>query len=134
MTTQEPDMRPVTPRQVVEVFLAALEARDLSAAASHLATGATMVFPGGMAFSDLQALVSWSKGRYRFVRKTCERIEELPVDARGITVVYCRGTLSGKWPQGAAFSGIRFIDRFEIDDAGRIVDQQVWNDLGELRG
>ena len=52
---------------------------------------------------------------------------------RGITVVYCRGTLAGEWPDGRAFAGVRFIDRFEIDDAGRIVDQQVWNDLGEAR-
>jgi limonene-1,2-epoxide hydrolase len=125
-----------TPREVVEAFLAALEARDLPAAARHLAPGgAAMTFPGGQSFADLESLVAWSKDRYRAVRKTYERIEELAVDARGITVVYCRGTLAGEWPDGRAFAGIRFIDRFEIDDAGRIVDQQVWNDLGEsLRG
>ena len=133
MTTHESDTRPATPRQVVEVFLAALEARDLAAAARHLAAGATLTFPGGTVFADLPSLVSWSKDRYRLVRKSYERIEELPVDARGITIVYCRGMLSGQWPDGASFAGIRFIDRFEIDDAGHIVDQQVWNDLGEAR-
>jgi limonene-1,2-epoxide hydrolase len=122
-----------TPREVVAAFLTALEARDLPAAARRLAPGATMTFPGGQSFVDLASLVAWSKGRYRAVRKTYERSEELPVDARGITVVYCRGTLSGEWLDGAAFAGIRFIDRFEVDDAGRIVDQQVWNDLGEAR-
>ena len=122
-----------TPREVVDAFLAALEARDLQAAARHLAPGATMTFPGGQSFADLQSLVAWSKDRYRTVRKTYERVEELAVDARGITVAYCRGTLAGEWPDGRAFAGIRFIDRFEIDDAGRIVDQQVWNDLGEAR-
>jgi hypothetical protein len=122
-----------TPRDVVAAFLAALEARELPAAGAWLAPGTTMTFPGGQAFVDLPSLVAWSKARYRFVRKTYERTEELPVDARGITVVYCRGTLSGEWPDGAAFAGVRFIDRFEVDDAGRIVDQQVWNDLGEAR-
>jgi len=124
---------PATPRDVVAAFLAALEARDLAAAGRFLAPGAAMVFPGGQAFADLESLVGWAQGRYRFVRKTYERTEELPVDARGVTVVYCRGSLSGEWPDGTAFAAIRFIDRFEIDDAGRIVDQQVWNDLGEVR-
>jgi limonene-1,2-epoxide hydrolase len=122
-----------TPRDVVAAFLAALEARELPAAAAWLAPGATMTFPGGQSFVDLPALVAWSRARYRFVRKTYECTEELPVDARGITVVYCRGTLAGEWPDGAAFAGVRFVDRFEVDDAGRIVDQQVWNDLGEAR-
>lgn len=122
-----------TPREVVDAFLAALEARDLQTAARHLAPGAAMTFPGGQRFADLESLVAWSKDRYRAVRKTYDRVDELAVDARGITVVYCRGTLAGEWPDGRAFAGVRFIDRFEIDDAGRIVDQQVWNDLAEAR-
>ena len=122
-----------TPREVVDAFLAALEARDLPSAERHLAPGVAMTFPGGQRFADLESLVAWSKDRYRAVRKTYDRVEELAVDARGITVVYCRGTLAGEWPDGRAFAGVRFIDRFEIDDAGRIVDQQVWNDLGEAR-
>jgi limonene-1,2-epoxide hydrolase len=129
--TPSPADAAATPREVVEAFLAALESRDLPAAARHLAPGAAMTFPGGQSFADLESLVAWSKDRYRAVRKTYERVEELAVDGRGITVVYCRGTLAGEWPDGRAFAGIRFIDRFEIDDAGRIVDQQVWNDLGE---
>ena len=43
-----------------------------------------------------------------------------------------RGTLHGRWLDGSAFDGIRFIDRFEIR-GGRIVRQDVWNDAGELR-
>jgi hypothetical protein len=46
-------------------------------------------------------------------------------------VVYCSGTLEGVWLDGSAFSGIRFIDRFEVA-GGRIVRQDVWNDLGEM--
>jgi len=47
-------------------------------------------------------------------------------------VVYCHGTLSGEWPDGSAFSGIRFIDRFTVR-AGKLADQTVWNDLAETR-
>ena len=46
-------------------------------------------------------------------------------------IVYCYGTLSGEWPDGEAFSGIRFIDRFEF--AGDLIARQmVWNDLAEV--
>jgi hypothetical protein len=51
---------------------------------------------------------------------------------RGIAVVYTRGTLAGEWPDGTAFGGIRFIDRFEVTD-GFITRQDVWNDLAEVR-
>ena len=37
-------------------------------------------------------------------------------------------TLSGEWPDGEVFSGIRFVARFTIR-GGRLVDQAVWNDL-----
>ena len=39
---------------------------------------------------------------------------------------------AGEWPDGTAFEGIRFIDRFVVVD-GKITDQRVWNDLGEAR-
>ena len=125
--------RTESPLEVVEHFLAALEARDLPVAARSLAAGARLTFPGGQRFHSLHELVAWSAKRYRFVRKSYDRSELLPADARGLAVVYCRGTLAGEWPDGTAFTGIRFIDRFEIDAAGLIVDQQVWNDLGEVR-
>lgn len=121
-----------TPARIVEAFLRALEVRD-PLAAGYLAPGAKIVFPGGREFGSLQALAAWALTRYRSVRKTLERVEELPVGADGVTTVYCYGTLAGEWLDGQPFSGIRFIDRFEIDDGGRIVDQKVWNDLGEVR-
>ena len=123
---------PETPRRVVEVFLAQLEARD-PRAAGFLAPGARIVFPGGREFGSLEMLAAWATTRYRTVRKTIDRIEELPVDGAGITTVYCFGTLAGDWLDGRPFTGVRFIDRFEVDDAGLIVDQKVWNDLGEAR-
>ncbi|MDO7593790.1 MAG: hypothetical protein MUQ90_00250, partial [Burkholderiaceae bacterium] len=54
----------------------------------------------------------------------------LTSDTDSCTVVYARGTLSGNWLDGEPFSGIRFIDRFEVVD-GLLVRQDVWNDIGE---
>jgi hypothetical protein len=47
------------------------------------------------------------------------------------THVYCFGTLYGEWADGSAFEGIRFIDRFTVR-AGQLLDQMVWNDMGEV--
>lgn len=121
-----------SPARIVESFLRALETRD-PAAAAFVAPGARIVFPGGHEFRSLEKLAAWAFTRYRSVRKTLERIEELPVRADGVTTVYVYGTLAGEWLDGSPFAGIRFIDRFEIDGDGLIVDQKVWNDLGEAR-
>lgn len=125
-----PETAAETPSRIVAAFLAALEARD-PGARDFLAPGVRIVFPGGREFESLEDLAAWASTRYRSVRKTFERIEELPVHADGVTTVYCYGTLAGEWLDGRPFADIRFIDRFEIDEDGRIVDQKVWNDLGE---
>ncbi|GAB4188836.1 MAG: nuclear transport factor 2 family protein [Thalassobaculales bacterium] len=111
---------------LVRRFLAAMEARDLAAAEALLAPGFVMEFPGPVRMASLAELVAWAKPRYRFVRKSYERFDQAG-DA-----VYCFGTLAGEWPDGTPFAGIRFIDRFTIRD-GRLADQKVWNDLGEVK-
>jgi hypothetical protein len=42
--------------------------------------------------------------------------------------VYVYGTLEGERLDGTPISGVRFIDRLTFH-AGRIVQQDVWNDL-----
>jgi len=116
------------PTEVVRAFLDAMERRDLAAARKFLAGDFTMLFPGGARFTRLEDLVAHGAGRYRWVKKRIERIDEAH-EERGM-VVYCFGTLYGEWPDGRAFEGIRFIDRFVVR-AGRLADQKVWNDLGE---
>lgn len=118
------------PAETVTAFLRAMERRDLAAAAAMTGEGFAMTFPGPARFTALEALVAWSRPRYRGVAKTFERIDAMP--AEDGAVVYALGTLAGEWPDGAAFSGIRFIDRFELRD-GLIVRQDVWNDLAEHR-
>lgn len=111
---------------LVRRYLDAMEARDLDTARACLAPGFTMTFPGGVTMTSLEELIAWAAPRYRFVTKTHDG-----TDALG-DVVVCRGTLRGEWPDGTEFSGIRFIDRFELS-AGRILRQEVWNDMGEVR-
>jgi hypothetical protein len=113
---------------LVRRYLAAMEARDLAAARLCLDPGFRMTFPGGATFDSLEALVAWSRPRYRSVAKRLEGIEL----AQGGAVVWCFGTLFGEWPDGRQFEGVRFVDRFEIRD-GRLADQKVWNDLAEAR-
>lgn len=112
---------------LVRRFLALMEARDLVGAGALLAPECPMTFPGGARFSSLGEVVAWAAPRYRFVRKDFARIEAVPGDP---SVVWCTGTLHGEWPDGTPFSGIRFLDRFEVSE-GRITRQEVWNDLAE---
>ena len=119
------------PARIVHDFLSAMEARDLDAARAFTAQGFVMTFPGGAHMTTLEELVAFARPRYRFVNKTYERFDTLP--GGDVSIVYCFGTLSGEWPDGEAFAGIRFIDRFEIAD-GRITRQDVWNDVADVRG
>lgn len=118
------------PVQMTRDFLTAMEARDLDAAELFLGVGFTMQFPGADPMGTLPQLVEWAKPRYKYVTKTYEGFEQ-SMSAAG-PVVYCRGSLSGEWPDGTAFEGIRFIDRFQFSD-GLIVRQDVWNDIAEVR-
>ena len=104
-----------------------MERRDLAAAKSFLAPGFHMVFPGNKRFDSLEQLVLWAKERYRSARKTYDAFE-----VSGNTI-FCFGKLSGELLDGSPYSGIRFIDRFTVKD-GKLVDQNVWNDMGEVLG
>jgi ketosteroid isomerase-like protein len=116
------------PTDLVRAFLDTMERRDLAAARAFLADDFVMLFPGGARFSRLEDLVAHGAGRYRWVKKRIERVDEAPEE--GGTVVYCFGTLYGEWPDGRPFEGVRFIDRFVVR-GDKLADQKVWNDLGE---
>lgn len=114
--------------EVVQAFLQAMQVRDLAEAQSFLAHGFSMCFPGGVMMRTLTEMLDWARPRYRSIAKDYERFEE--VWREEDTVVFCSGTLRGSWPDGRDFSGIRFIDRFEVAN-GKITRQEVWNDLAE---
>ena len=118
------------PVGVIRGYLDAMEARDLDAARAHLGEGFAMRFPGAPPMTTLAELIAWAAPRYRFVRKAYEGFDVAA--SEGQVVVFARGTLSGEWPDGTPFEGVRFIDRFALE-GGKIVAQDVWNDLAEVR-
>jgi hypothetical protein len=113
---------------IVRTYLRLMETRDLEAASAYLADEVTIVFPGGRTFSSLAEQVASSAGRFRGVTKTFERVDVASDEDQH--VVYVFGTLGGEALDGSAFEGIRFIDRFVLED-GLIMSQMVWNDLAE---
>lgn len=126
---KNPGPPPPPPASVALDFLRAMEVRDIEKAKALVADDFRMIFPGGAEMSDLAQLAEWSKERYRGVTKRFERVDEAP--AEDGVIVYCHGTLAGEWLDGGSFEGIRFIDRFTVK-SGRIRDQRVWNDMGEV--
>lgn len=119
--------RPVA-SELVKNYLEAMQQRDVAAAQCLLAAGFSMCFPGGVEMHTLEQMLAWAQPRYRSIAKDCERFEEVWHEEH--TVVYCSGTLRGTWNDGRVFSGIRFMDRFEVVE-GKIARQEVWNDLAE---
>ena len=119
------------PCKLVQGYLTAIEARDLTKAEASLAADFEMWFPGSTQMTSPEDLIQWAKSRYNFVTKSYFGFDALqsPDEA---AVVYCRGTLSGEWLDGTSFNDIRFIDRFEIIN-GKITRQDVWNDIAEKR-
>jgi phenylpyruvate tautomerase PptA (4-oxalocrotonate tautomerase family) len=125
-----PKAPPPAPECIVRDFLGAMERRDLPVAHSLLTEDFVMMFPGGACFTRLEELIAWAVSRYRRIAKVYDGFDTVP--GMEAATVYCRGTLEGEWPDGSAFKGIRFIDRFTVRD-GKLKDQQVWNDLAEIR-
>jgi hypothetical protein len=111
-------------------FLDAMEARDLDRAGSLLAADFLAIYPGDRRFRTLEALVASGGRRYRNVRKRYAETFHVPAGGDGLETVVFSGTLFGEWADGEAFDGIRFTDRFRTR-GGLIVEQQVWNDIGE---
>ncbi|MEO2086862.1 MAG: nuclear transport factor 2 family protein [Acidimicrobiales bacterium] len=122
-------MVPRAAAKIVRSYLRLVEARDLDAASEFLADDVSIVFPGGRTFGSLTDQVASSAGRFRSVKKTLEQFDVVSDGAA--TTVYVYGTLAGQALDGSPFDGVRFIDRFALDD-GLIVSQMVWNDLAEV--
>lgn len=122
-------MVPRAAAKIVRTYLRLVEARDLDAASEFLADDVSIVFPGGRTFESLTDQVASSAGRFRSVKKTLDQLDVISDGAE--TTVYVYGTLAGQALDGSSFDGVRFIDRFALND-GLIVSQMVWNDLAEV--
>jgi len=128
-TSRTPGNPLPTPEMVVRDYLAAMEARNMNLAQTYLADSFSMTFPGKQQFNTLDQLIEWAKTRYKSVSKKFDNIDVTGSDEGA--VVYCSGELCGQWLDGSEVSSIRFIDRFVLVD-GKIVKQEVWNDIGEI--
>ena len=114
---------------VAEGFLEASMVPDPDRAQTYLAPDAQITFTSRR-FASAHDMARFNKGRYRWVKKKFERTDVAA--AGGGTFVVCNtGTLYGEWPDGQAFSGNRYLDRFVVRD-GRIVRIDVWNDSAEI--
>lgn len=113
---------------LVREFLDASMAPDPERAARCMGEGARIVFTGGREMPDVAAVTAFNAARYRRVKKALGAFDCVERDGRAI--VYATGTLHGEWPDGRAFAGNRYVDRYEVVD-GRIVRMDVWNDSAE---
>lgn len=118
------------PIRIVDDYLQLCEDRRLDEAATYLAEGARLVFPGRRVFADLASMVEHGAGRYEGLRKNRTDFVTGTRHGDGATVCISSGTLEGRTLDGATFSGIRYVDMFVLKD-GLICEQQVWNDLAE---
>jgi len=137
-TAKTPGPAPPPPAEVCLALLDAVGRRDFDAAAALTGEDFTMIFPGGARFAEFRQLLDWAAPRYRRIAKTIERVDEAPLGAR--VAVHISGTLSGEWTDGAAFTGIRFIDRFgcqrrlETGPLGRLKTDPPLDEQAATRG
>ena len=122
------DPASLSPAEVVERYLEASMIPDPQTAARYVADGTVITFTGGREFHHPSEVAAFNASRYKWVKKRFGRTDVVPGD--GETVVYNIGTLYGEWPDGEAFEGNRYVDRFVVRD-GRIVKMDVWNDSAE---
>ena len=114
--------------EIVERFLEASMVPDPVTAATFISTDLSITFTGGRRYTHPRETAAFNAKRYRWVKKRFERTDVVP--GIGETIVYNIGTLYGEWPDGTAFEGNRYVDRFVVR-GGKIVKMDVWNDSAE---
>ncbi|PTY36524.1 hypothetical protein BGP77_04300 [Saccharospirillum sp. MSK14-1] len=114
--------------EIVQQFLEASMVPDPETAATFMAENAVIVFTGRREMASAQEITAFNKSRYQWVKKDIRRTDACQRDDH--CVVYSTGFLYGCWPDGTAFNGNRYTDRFEVKD-GLIVRMDVLNDSAE---
>ena len=115
---------------LVRQWFEAMAGGDPAAAGRLMAPGPRITVSGGHRFSGLAEFVAYSAQRYRSIRKQCDSFEAC--EAAGGFAIFVRGELSGAWADGAAFTKVRWCDRFLVQ-GGRIVELDTWSDLAATR-
>jgi hypothetical protein len=119
-----------TPAQIVDEYLRLLMIPDPAAASAFIAPGLRIRFTGNRAMAHPSECSAFNATRYAWVKKRIERTEVVGGGSDEETVVYSLGTLHGAWPDGTAFEGNRYVDRYVVRH-GKITQMDVWNDSAE---
>ncbi len=119
---------------IVNEFLRLIMIPDPVAASQYTAADMQILFTGKRAMREPAECTKFNASRYKWVKKRIERTETVlfnpDADKAGDTVVYSLGTLYGEWPDGTAFEGNRYVDRYVVRDS-LITHMDVWNDSAE---
>ncbi len=113
---------------IVRNFLEASMVPDPETAMTYMAPDVSITFTGGRKYKHPSESAGLNARRYKWVKKRMDRFDVVPGETE--TIVYSLGTLYGEWPDGDAFEGNRYVDRFVVRD-GKIVKMDVWNDSAE---
>ena len=120
--------------QLVNEFLRLIMIPDPAAASRFTDPALKIIFTGKRTMREPAECTKFNASRYKWVKKRIERtdvvIPSADESARGETVVYSIGTLYGEWPDGQAFEGNRYVDRYVVKN-GLITQMDVWNDSAE---
>lgn len=134
MSSDQPPANPATAADIVNEFLRLIMLPDPVAASQYTSADLRILFTGGRAMRQPTECTKFNASRYHWVKKRIERTETVAADEGAATqretVVYSLGTLHGQWPDGTAFEGNRYIDRYVVKD-GLITHMDVWNDSAE---
>jgi hypothetical protein len=120
----------LTPAALVNEYLRLVMIPDPVAARRFVSPDLRIRFTGGRAMRDPAECTAFNASRYRWVKKRIERTETVAGATPAESVVYSLGTLYGEWPDGSAFEGNRYVDRYVVRH-GLITEQAVWNDSAE---
>ena len=113
---------------IVKAFLVASMIPDAERAATFMHPEVKITFTGRREMVGAADIACFNGERYKWVKKSLGEFDA--VAHADCVVVYSNGTLYGEWPDGRAFAGNRYIDRFEVRD-GKITHMDVWNDSAE---
>ncbi len=120
--------------QLVNEFLRLIMIPDPAAASRFTDPALKIIFTGKRAMRAPAECTQFNASRYKWVKKRIERtdvvIPSADESARGETVIYSIGTLYGEWPDGLAFEGNRYVDRYVVKNK-LITQMDVWNDSAE---
>ncbi len=118
------------PGALVDEYLRILMIPDPAGVQHFVSPALRIRFTGGRAMRAPAECAAFNASRYRWVRKRIESTEVVAGGTPERTVVYSLGTLYGEWPDGTAFEGNRYVDRYVVSH-GLIEQMDVWNDSAE---